>query len=84
MIQFLKEIEKKKEYTAVTLKLRYNGDSEIIGTGVEVVATDEHGQSAIVVGLRSDGTVVRYVGQSSGLSALGFKTDSSGLIKMFN
>jgi hypothetical protein len=79
MIQFLEEIEKKKEYTAVTLKLRYNGDSS-----VEVVATDEHGYRAIVVGLRSDGTVVRYVGQSSGLSALGFKTDSSGLIKMFN
>jgi hypothetical protein len=79
MIQFLKEIEKKKEYTAVTVKLRYDGDYE-----VEVVATDAHGQSAIVVGLRSDGTVVRYAGQSSVLRTLGFQTDSSGLIRMFN
>lgn len=58
---------------------------------VELRASDAEGEETPIIGIRYDGTVVRYVGLQTMLERLGFQTEldergngDSLVVKMFN
>ena len=76
-MKFVEKLEVKKEKN-VQLSLRIHGEFE-----VELLASDEDGNEVAVLGVRTDGTIVRYSCQEQKLKAVGFKTEK-GLVKLYN
>lgn len=85
IMRLVKELPKKDPQKPVALSVRpAGGNSELEW---ELVASDGLVE-AIVLGIRADGTVVRYIGQSSKLKTLGFQTETRGsmgeVVKIYN
>lgn len=69
MIKFVTTFTPPQPKNELKFELVYH-DSEI-----ELRATNREGVSAAVLGIRRDGTLVRYVGSQAVLQALGFQTE---------
>jgi endonuclease/exonuclease/phosphatase (EEP) superfamily protein YafD len=54
----------------------------ITGLEWELVATDGN-TTAVIAGIRADGTLVRYLTQSAQLQTLGFQVNDRGVIKEY-
>ena len=77
-MKFVEELQPLSPSNPVKLSLRRYSDSE-----TEVIAEDAYGNRAILLGIRADGTVARYLEQKDALSGMGFQTQN-GYVKMFN
>lgn len=79
-VTFLKELPPPSPINPVTVELVHYPEE------VEVRVTNSNGEQAAVLGLRCDGTVVRYLGQTKNLVKMGFQVDDAhnGFIKMYN
>lgn len=72
-----------------TLELKSNHSevkvSLVFYTGeVELCFEDANGIEAHALGIRADGTIIRYIGQQFNLEKLGFEISNAGVIKLWS